>query len=130
MLFSLDFQLILMLFNIFSGLFLGLTYDIFKALEKNNEAHNFINIIEWVLYFIFITITYYITHVYFVKAFISWYTCIVCILSFAFYIKFLSKYLRGVLIILTYSIISMFSIISKYIKLPFYLIKHMIKKIL
>ena len=129
MLFTLNFQLTLMLFNIISGLFLGLTYDVFKAIEKNNETNNIINIIEWILYFIFITISYYIAHIYFVKAFISWYTAFVCIISFVFYMKFLSKYIREILISLTSNIMSIFSIISKYIKLPFYMVKVIFKKI-
>jgi|GEM_PF-6616988 len=130
MLFTLNFQLTLILFNIVSGLFLGLTYDFFKALQVNDEANSFINVLEWVLYYIFITLSYYIAHIYFVKAFISWYTVIVCIFSFVLYMKFLSKYVRNVFIIAMNNISSFFSIVSKYVKFPLYAIKFMIKKIL
>ncbi len=130
MLFSLDFQLVLLFFNVLSGLFLGLTYDIFKSLEKHNGTNKFINIFEWILYFIFITISYFIAHIYFVKAFLSWYTIIVCILSFVLYMKIISKYLRTIIFYLTDNISIILSIISKYIKLPFYLIKVIIKKVL
>lgn len=130
MLFTLDFQMTLMLFNVLNGLVLGLTYDLFKVLETKNGTNRFINILEWVLYYIFITISYYIAHVYFVKAFISWYTIVVCLISFIFYMKFLSRYIRKSLTLVAESIGSFFSIASKYIKLPFYAIKLVIKKFL
>ena len=130
MLFTLDFQLTLILFNIVSGLFLGLSYDFFKALQMNDESNSFINILEWVLYFIFITISYYIAHIYFIKAFISWYTIIICIFISVLYMKFLSKYFRNLLRIFIYYISSLFSIVSKYVKFPFYAIKFMIKRFL
>lgn len=105
MIFSLKYQLDLIVFSLASGIIIGIFFDIYRMLRGLKHINSIVSFIEDILFWIFMSIIIFIFIFTFFKAYLSVYVYIMIALGIYFYIYFFSKhfikitsYISGILI--------------------------------